>query len=144
MEPWPEGGGGRPVTMASQPIPEPDGAVPYDPGPDAAWARLTSWLERVDDYPDTRDLPAVDGTSDLSADLKFGTLAALVIFAEARLDLVVLDEVLAERGPWLYTGSEIFNGRFQAEVDGIFVASRRRCHAETGDEYKTGAALAPL
>lgn len=35
-----------------------------------------SWLEHVDDYPDTRDSPAIAGTSELSADLKFGTIAA--------------------------------------------------------------------
>ncbi|MDA3039846.1 MAG: deoxyribodipyrimidine photo-lyase [Actinomycetota bacterium] len=46
-----------------------------DVGPDAASRRLTSWLERVDDYPTTRDLPAVAGTSRLSIDLKFGSLS---------------------------------------------------------------------
>ncbi len=39
-------------------------------------AAVTAWLEHVDDYPDTRDLPAIAGTSELSADLKFGTIAA--------------------------------------------------------------------
>jgi deoxyribodipyrimidine photo-lyase len=36
-------------------------------------------FETVDDYPDLSDLPAVDGTSNLSADLKFGTLAACTV-----------------------------------------------------------------
>ncbi len=56
---------------------EPDLAVGWlgNSGPDAAWRRLTDWLERVDDYPATRDLPAIDGTSNLSVDLKFGALS---------------------------------------------------------------------
>ena len=44
-------------------------------GEEAAWNRLRAFARRVDDYDDTRDLPAVDGTSQLSADLRFGVLA---------------------------------------------------------------------
>ncbi len=72
--------GGRVVTSGRSeglPVREPDLAPGWraDAGPDAAWRRLTEWLERVDDYPTTRDLPAVDGTSNLSVDLKFGSLS---------------------------------------------------------------------
>jgi deoxyribodipyrimidine photo-lyase len=74
--PWPSPGPGRPVAMSGDPIPAPAGPVRQAPGEAAAWQRVTDWLECVDDYPDTRDLPAQAGTSDLSADLKFGTLAA--------------------------------------------------------------------
>ncbi len=53
--------------------PTPDG---FTGGSEAAWERLTSWLDRVDDYPETRDrLDQPDGTSGLSSDLKFGVLA---------------------------------------------------------------------
>ena len=77
--PWPPGGAGRPATIRSDPIPHPKGPVRQTPGEIAAWDRLTAWLEVVDDYPDLRDLPAIDGTSNLSADLKFGTLAARTV-----------------------------------------------------------------
>lgn len=47
---------------------------PVPAGPDAAHQRLRSFLDVVDDYPDLRDIPGVDGTSSLSADLHFGTI----------------------------------------------------------------------
>jgi deoxyribodipyrimidine photo-lyase len=77
--PWPSGGPGRPATISGETIPDPWGPTRQAPGEAAAWERLTAWLEIVDNYPETRDLPAVDGTSDLSADLKFGTLAARAV-----------------------------------------------------------------
>ena len=76
LVPWPDGGEGRPITLPSDPVPDPEGPVHQPAGEANAWRRVTEWLERVDDYPDSRDLPAVAGTSELSADLKFGTLAA--------------------------------------------------------------------
>lgn len=79
LTPWPEPGDAAVVRLASDPLPTPDGPPFQAPGAAAAWDRLTAWLERVDDYPRTRDLPAVDGTSELSADLKFGTLAARTV-----------------------------------------------------------------
>jgi len=48
---------------------------PMKPGNDAAHERLASWVEVVDDYERTRDLPALAGTSSLSADLRFGTIS---------------------------------------------------------------------
>jgi deoxyribodipyrimidine photo-lyase len=56
----------------------PDGAgagAPLAGGSAAATLRLEAFLERVERYPDERDLPAMQGTSELSADLKFGTLS---------------------------------------------------------------------
>ncbi len=51
-------------------------AVPMQPGgEDAALDRLHSWLDVVDAYPTDRNLPAIEGTSHLSADLRFGTLS---------------------------------------------------------------------
>jgi deoxyribodipyrimidine photo-lyase len=79
LSPWPAGGNGRPVTMSGEPIPLPSGPVRQEPGEQAAWRRLNTWLEDVDRYPQTRDLPAIEGTSALSADLKFGTLAARTV-----------------------------------------------------------------
>jgi deoxyribodipyrimidine photo-lyase len=55
-------------------------AEPFQSGGEgAATDRLLDFARRVDDYPDTRDIPAVDGTSVLSADLRFGTLAARTV-----------------------------------------------------------------
>jgi deoxyribodipyrimidine photo-lyase len=76
LTPWPSGGPGRPISMSGLPIPESEGPIHHDPGESGAWQRVNAWLERVDSYPDTRDLPAITGTSELSADLKFGTLSA--------------------------------------------------------------------
>ncbi len=45
-------------------------------GEDAAHARLRAFLDVIDEYPTRRDLPAVEGTSRLSIDLRFGTIAA--------------------------------------------------------------------
>jgi deoxyribodipyrimidine photo-lyase len=44
-------------------------------GEEAAAGRLLEFSLRADHYDQTRDLPALDGTSVLSADLHFGTLA---------------------------------------------------------------------
>ncbi len=48
---------------------------PLPPGEEAALDRLDCWLGRVDQYNDARDFPATDGTSMLSADLRFGTVS---------------------------------------------------------------------
>jgi deoxyribodipyrimidine photo-lyase len=49
---------------------------PFQPGgEEAATDRLLEFSRRADQYDETRDLPALDGTSVLSADLRFGTLA---------------------------------------------------------------------
>ncbi|MGI9615313.1 MAG: cryptochrome/photolyase family protein [Acidimicrobiales bacterium] len=72
--PWPKAGVARPVTVDSDRLPT--GGQPVQaPGANGAWERLDRWLDRVDAYQDTRDLPAIDGTSSLSADLKFGTIS---------------------------------------------------------------------
>jgi len=55
----------------------------YGGGENAARDRLSTFLERVDDYLDTRDLPAINGTSLLSADLRFGTLSPREVAAAA-------------------------------------------------------------
>jgi deoxyribodipyrimidine photo-lyase len=56
------------------------GSEPFQPGgEEAALGRLDEFATRVDDYGATRDVPAVDGTSVLSADLRFGTLAPRTI-----------------------------------------------------------------
>lgn len=56
------------------PLPEPDNDPPQPGGTTAAHQRLTAWLDKVSEYPETRDLPGIEGTSQLSADLRFGVL----------------------------------------------------------------------
>jgi deoxyribodipyrimidine photo-lyase len=55
----------------------PDGDPPIPAGPDAARARLEQFIRTgaVDRYADARDMPAEDGTSHLSADLRMGVLS---------------------------------------------------------------------
>jgi deoxyribodipyrimidine photo-lyase len=52
------------------------GSAPFQAGgEEAALDRLDDFAQRVDDYDQNRNLPAERGTSVLSADLRFGTLA---------------------------------------------------------------------
>jgi deoxyribodipyrimidine photo-lyase len=107
--PWPSGGAGRPADLGGEPIPAPEGPVRQPPGELGAWQRVTSWLERVDEYPSTRDLPALDGTSDLSADLKFGTVAARTlvdVVGTATPGRVSFVRQLAWRDWWAHTLAE--------------------------------------
>jgi deoxyribodipyrimidine photo-lyase len=72
---WPEG---APVPVdddTGDGLPDLD-AKPFQPGGEsAATDRLLDFSRRADRYGETRDLPAAVGTSVLSADLRFGTLA---------------------------------------------------------------------
>jgi deoxyribodipyrimidine photo-lyase len=73
---WPEWGRVKVDDEAGDGLPPLD-APPFQPGGEGAAAdRLLRFSERVDDYEGNRDIPAADGTSLLSADLRFGTLAA--------------------------------------------------------------------
>jgi deoxyribodipyrimidine photo-lyase len=73
---WPEPGPGTAVSLDGEPIPEPESSPVLEPGETAAWHRLQRWLESVDDYADNRNRLDSAGTSELSVDLKFGTLSA--------------------------------------------------------------------
>ncbi|MXZ97928.1 MAG: deoxyribodipyrimidine photo-lyase [Acidimicrobiaceae bacterium] len=70
----------------------PDGSTPtemlgdglYAPwGEQDAAARFETWLDRVDSYDEERDNPATDGTSGLSAALRFGLLSPRGAAADA-------------------------------------------------------------
>ncbi len=56
-------------------LPLADAAPPFACGEVGAHERLADLDAIVDDYPATRDLPAIDGTTQLSAALRFGTLS---------------------------------------------------------------------
>jgi deoxyribodipyrimidine photo-lyase len=106
LQPWPAEGMGRPCALPSEPIPDLEGSPFHEPGEDAAWERLNRWLEHVDDYPEMRDVPAVPGTSELSADLKFGTLAArtvLEVVGTGSLGRDAFVRQLAWRDWWAHT-----------------------------------------
>ena len=72
-EPAPAGRA-RVLAIEGDPIPR-VGAAPIAAGSAAASRRLAAFLERVDSYDVERDLPGIDATSHLSADLRFGTIS---------------------------------------------------------------------
>lgn len=75
MEPWPTPGLATVLSLAGDEVPVPDADPPMAPGPAAALERLEDFAARADAYATDRDLPATAGTSELSADLKFGTVS---------------------------------------------------------------------
>lgn len=97
MSPWATGAGdARVADEAGAALPQ-SSSMQLDPtdypgGEEAAKDRLDVFLGRIDDYLDTRDLPAVDGTSLLSGDLRFGTLSPREIAA------IVGDTTVGRRG----------------------------------------------
>ena len=56
-------------------LPRLDGEPPEEPGERGAFARLAEFDDHANAYLDERDLPAVDGTTRLSAHLRFGTIS---------------------------------------------------------------------
>jgi deoxyribodipyrimidine photo-lyase len=84
-DPWPQPGAPGEFTVYDDPgefVPQLDAPPPLFEGPREAHRRLEAFLERVDDYGSTRDRPGRNGTSRLSADLRFGTLSPRAV-AEA-------------------------------------------------------------
>ncbi len=75
LEPWPTPGGASVLALGGDPLPVPDAPPPMAPGASAALERLERFATRADAYAIERDLPATAGTSELSADLKFGTVS---------------------------------------------------------------------
>jgi deoxyribodipyrimidine photo-lyase len=73
-EPWPEPGQGRVAADPGDGLPDCD-EPPMPAGERGAEGRLEAFLGKADLYADERDLPFRDGTSRLSADLKFGTIS---------------------------------------------------------------------
>jgi deoxyribodipyrimidine photo-lyase len=53
----------------------------WSPGEDGARAALQAFVAKVSDYPDARDLPAIDGTSSLSPHLHFGEVSIQRVYA---------------------------------------------------------------
>jgi len=72
---WPAPGDAKIADDPAEQVPPSAVEPPLPPGEAGADRRLTAFLQRVDRYSGQRDLPAVDGTSLLSADLKFGTIS---------------------------------------------------------------------
>ncbi len=75
--PWPDEPAEPTAILAApaDPMPAPDAPAPYPGGATAALDRLLSLDAVVDAYLDTRDIPGVDGTTQLSAALRFGTVS---------------------------------------------------------------------
>ena len=75
--PWPEPRQVETIAPADPPRWPAVEHPPMEPGEEAAAGRLAGWDSEVDHYSERHDLPAqTSGTSRLSCDLRFGTLAA--------------------------------------------------------------------
>jgi deoxyribodipyrimidine photo-lyase len=74
-EPWPEPGTATIFDDPGEPMPTLDGPAPFFEGEAEAKVRLERFLERVDHYDRDRNRPDLDATSQLSSDLRFGTLS---------------------------------------------------------------------
>jgi len=80
IEPWPHAGPARVRGKARVMIPKPRRAT-TSAGETGASERLHNFLEVVDGYQDQRNRPDLDRTSNLSADLKFGTISPRAVIA---------------------------------------------------------------
>ena len=78
VEPWPQAGEARVSGHDRMEIPEMQ-STSMDAGTLGALDRLQRFLEIVDSYEEDRNRPDLDHTSHLSADLKFGTVAARTV-----------------------------------------------------------------
>ncbi len=81
--PWPEPGAATIIAAPGDELPE-AGEYPFvsehvgdavAPGEQGAFARLLVAAQRADQYDEERNTPSIHGTSELSADLKFGTVS---------------------------------------------------------------------
>jgi len=81
-ESWPEPGEARLDGDPGEGTPE-AGPPLMEPGEAPAEARLEVFLERADRYGEERNRPALDTTSRLSADLKFGTISPRTVARRA-------------------------------------------------------------
>lgn len=72
---FPDGGDATIVRLRpNDHLPDAD-PPPIPPGTNGAHRVLSEWLDGVDAYETTRDLPAIPGTSQLSSHLRFGTIS---------------------------------------------------------------------
>jgi deoxyribodipyrimidine photo-lyase len=81
--PWPVAGDATVLAVSDHQVPD-GGPYPFvadhralaaEPGEHGAEARLQVAVERADAYDEARNTPSIHGTSELSADLKFGTIS---------------------------------------------------------------------
>jgi len=74
IEPWPAAGVATVLASPGIDLPKADRSI-IEGGDRGALERLDRFLDVVDDYGADRNRPDIDGTSQLSADLKFGTIS---------------------------------------------------------------------
>ena len=78
VEPWPQAGDAEVLGSSAADLATVDSPI-MTGGEAGARERLERFLEIVDDYETDRNRPDLDRTSHLSADLKFGTIAARTV-----------------------------------------------------------------
>lgn len=101
-----EPGPGLPIELDGEALPCPSSSEGPDIGAAPATRRLEDFLERVGEYSDRRDMLAVDATSGLSIDLKFGTISARDVVercGEVAADTDPFVRQLAWRDWWAHT-----------------------------------------
>jgi deoxyribodipyrimidine photo-lyase len=76
---WPHPGRAEVVAVPADGLPALDGQPPLPAGETEARHRLERFVGRVDRYGDERDRPDLDTTSQLSVDLKYGTISPRTI-----------------------------------------------------------------
>jgi deoxyribodipyrimidine photo-lyase len=76
IEQWPEAGTATVYPDPAEALPRLDAPPPLPEGPSEARRRLDEFLGRIDRFDDESERVDLDVTSHLSADLRFGTLAA--------------------------------------------------------------------
>jgi deoxyribodipyrimidine photo-lyase len=79
LDHWPAPGDASMLAVVGDELPAVDGQPAAPEGERGARRRLEAFLDRVDCYGDERDRPDLDSTSQLSVDLKFGTISARTV-----------------------------------------------------------------
>lgn len=70
------------LDLGGEPLPEPERATPQPVGEEAALIRWQEFGDRLLDYPEHRDRPDLEGTTRLSAALRFGEIHPRTILAD--------------------------------------------------------------
>jgi deoxyribodipyrimidine photo-lyase len=154
-DPWPLPGGADVVHRPAGELPVPDGPYPLiageagaaaRPGEEGAAARLEAFLEHADRYAEEHDVPGADGTSQLSPDLRMGTIAARTVVeavGEGSPARVALVRQIAWRD-WFAHTVALRPEMVDEPIDGRFATMRWRGDDASFDAWKEGRTGVPF